>query len=417
MKPLSLWQKRSVTLCAALLLTLLILALAFRSEKLPSLLRADAPPKGGESVEVGKDRIEKSLLLDGELRAVGSRIIYATTSEEAKITYLPTEGSLVKAGDRLVELDSSTILDRIRDTEERIIAAENEIIKTRAQHESALRSMYVDLSKLWLAFEQAKVRATAPAELISRREHQENLLALEKSKSDYENMLTKIEQKKKEQSAELEVRNIERNKLEIQLDQARGNLDGMNIKAPADGMVIYGDHWAERRKLQIGDVVWGGFPLVRLPDLREMEILAQVNEVDGPRLAPGQRARIKLDSYPDTEIGGAVKSIAETAVKANWMAKAKVFHVVISLDNTVTEIMKPGMSAQIAVILSETAPQLLVPRSGVEFADGEAKVFRLEGEDVRAVAVTILHSDPLHYAVADNGALREGDRILKRARQ
>ncbi|MEW6212551.1 MAG: hypothetical protein AB1631_29770, partial [Acidobacteriota bacterium] len=186
MKPLSLWQKRSVTLCAALTLTLLVLALAFRSETIPNLLRADTAAKDSESFEVRRDKIEKSLLLDGELRAVGSRIIYATTSEEAKITYLPPEGSLVKAGDRLVELDSSTILDRIKDTEEKIIAAENEIIKTRAQHESALRSMYVDLSKLWLAFEQAKVRAAAPAELISRRENQENLLALEKSKTEYE---------------------------------------------------------------------------------------------------------------------------------------------------------------------------------------------------------------------------------------
>ncbi len=416
MKPLSLWQKRSVTLCAALVLTLLILALAFRSKTIPNMLRADTAAKDSESVVVRKDKIEKSLLLDGELRAVGSRIIYASTSEEAKITYLPPEGSIVKAGDRIVELDSGTILDRIKDTEEKIIAAENEIVKTRAQHESALRSMYVDLSKLWLAFEQAKVRATSPAELISRRENQENLLALEKSKTEYENMLTEIEQKKKEQAAELQVRNIERDKLKIQLDQARSNLDGMNIKAPSDGMVIYGDHWAERRKLQIGDVVWGGFAIVRLPDLREMEVLAQVNEVDGPRLTPGQRARIKLDSYPDTDIQGTVKSIAETAIKANWMAKAKVFNAVISLDKTVMEIMKPGMSAQITVILSETAPQLLVPRSSVEFADGEAKVLRLEGEDTRAVAVTILHSDPLYYAVADNGALKEGDRILKRTR-
>jgi hypothetical protein len=30
-----------------------------------------------------------------------------------------------------------------------------------------------------------------------------------------------------------------------------------------------------------------------------MEALAQVNEVDGPRLSTCSRAEIKLDSYPD----------------------------------------------------------------------------------------------------------------------
>jgi hypothetical protein len=40
---------------------------------------------------------------------------------------------------------------------------------------------------------------------------------------------------------------------------------------------------------------------------------------------------------------------------------------------------------------------------------------RLEGEkDRRAVAVTVLSADPVYYAVADDGALKEGDRILSR---
>src|SRR5207253_471792 len=106
-------------------------------------------------------------------------------------------------------------------------------------------------------------------------------------KTEYENQLSKIEQKKKEQAAELQVKTIEKSKLEVQLNQAKGNLSGMNLKAPADGMVIYVDHWNERRKLQVGDVVWGGMPIVRLPDLSEMEVLAQVNEVDGPKLSVG----------------------------------------------------------------------------------------------------------------------------------
>jgi multidrug resistance efflux pump len=366
------------------------------------------------AVEVKRGSVKKILLLDGELRAVRSRTIYGGSSwEDVKIVYMPPEGTVVKAGDLVVELDSTNVLNRIKDTDERIVAAENEIVRVSSQHESALRDLEVELSKLWLAYEQAKLKAKVPNEVVSRREFQEAQLALEKAKTEYENHLNKIEQKKKEQAAELQVKIIEKEKLKVQLDRARSVLDGMRIKAPTDGMVLYNDHWNERRKLQIGDLVWPGWPVVQLPDLTEMEVLAQVNEVDGPRLSIGARAEVKLDSYPDKVITGEIKDISQTAIKANRMAKAKIFRVTISLDQTLMEIMKPGMSALVSVTISETQPNLLVPRSTVKFDGESAKVTRIEGVDARReVAVTILAVDGLNYLVAGNGALKEGDRIL-----
>jgi RND family efflux transporter MFP subunit len=410
---------------AFVLLVLLVAAVLFRSTVTGRLTSASAEPQAAQAgaanvptVEVRRGKVQKTLLLDGQLRAVRSRAIFANTSDEAKITYLPPEGSMVKAGDRLVELDSETILNKIKDSEERIAAAENEIARVKATQEAALHQMQVQLSQLWLEYEKAKLKARVPADVVPRREYQENQLALEKANTEYDNQITKIEQRKKEQQAELQVKIIEKEKLQVQLNQAKNNLDGMNIKAPADGMVIYSDHWdwSERRKIQIGDVVWGGFPIVTLPDLQEMEVVTQVSEVDGPKLSIGQKARIVLDSSPQAEISGTVKEISQTAVRAGWMAKAKIFAVVISMDKTVTEIMKPGMSAQVSIIVAEHSSQLLVPRAAVQFDADSPTVTRLEAENQRRpIAVTILASDPIHYAVADNGALKEGDRIVSRS--
>ncbi len=365
--------------------------------------------------EVRQGQLKRALLLDGELRAVRSHAVFARTSEEAKITYLPPEGSIVKPGDRLVELDSGTLLEKIKDAEEKIIAADNEILKTRSTQEGSLREMEVELSRMWLTYEQARVKADVPQDLVARREYQENQLAKEKARTEYENQLSKIAEKKKEQAAELQVKIIEKQKLEIQLNKVKSNLEGMNIKAPSEGMVIYTDHWNERRKLQVGDVVWGGFPIVQLPDLRQMEVVAQVNEVDGPKISVGQRANIILDSFPSNEIPGSVREISQTAIKASWAAKAKIFVVVFVLDKTETGIMKPGMSAQITIPIADTQSGLLVPRSAVRFEGDSTAVLRIEGVKARRpVAVTILASDPYHYSVAENGALRRGDRILAR---
>lgn len=411
--------RRRLALAGSILLLLVLLAPLFvfrlRSQPLPFSLAAASEDANANvpTVIVQHDALKKTLLLDGELRAVRSRTIYANTNDDAKIVYLPPEGTVIKAGERIAELDSSSVLTKIKDTEERIIAAENEIVRTKAQHEAALRDLEVELSKLWLAHEQAKLKAKVPAEVLARREYQEGQLTLEKTRTEYDNQLNKIEQKKKEQAAELQVKTIEKEKMKVQLDRATSNLDGMRIKAPADGMVIYTEHWNERRKIQTGDVIWGGFPIVRLPDLTEMEVLAQVNEVDGPKLSIGSKAEIRLDSYPDTVITGEVKEISQTAIKASWMAKAKIFRVTISLDKTVTEIMKPGMSALVSVIVQETPAQLRLPRAAVKFDGDQAKVTRLEADHARReIAVTILASNGEHYLVADNGALKANDKIL-----
>jgi len=389
----------------------------FRLNPLANSFSSSNPstPNAAPTTTVNRGTMKNVLLLDGELRAVRSRMIYSSTPEDTKIVYLPPEGTVVKAGERIVELDAGTVLTKIKDNEEKIVAAESEIVRLQAQHEAALRDLEVELSKLWLAYEQAKLKAKVPAEVQARREYQEAQLNLEKSKTEYDNHLAKIEQKKKEQAAELQVKTIEKEKLDVQLNRAKGNLDGMRIKAPSDGMVIYNEHWNERRKIQVGDVVWGGWPIVRLPDLTEMEVLTLVNEVDGPKLSVGARAEIKLDSYPDTVISGAVKDISQTAVKAGWMSKAKIFRVVIGLDRTVTDVMKPGMSAQVSVITGETPAHLLIPRSAVKFENQTAIVTRPEANNAqRPIAVTILAADAINYAVADNGALKQGDRILIR---
>jgi len=412
-------RRAALVASACLLLALLtpVFISRFNSSSFSSLLissNGGANNADASTINVKRGSVKKILLLDGELRAVRSRTIYGGSSwEDVKIVYMPPEGTVIKAGDLVLELDSTNTLNKIKDTDEKIVAAENEIVRVRSQHESALRDLEVELSKLWLTYEQAKLEAKVPNEVVSRREFQDAQLALEKAKTEYENHMNKIEQKKKEQAAELQVKVIEKEKLKVQLDRARSDLDGMKIKAPTDGMVLYNDHWNERRKLQMGDLVWPGWPVEQLPDLTEMEVLAQVNEVDGPRLSIGARAEVKLDSYSDKAITGEIKDISQTAIKANRMGKAKIFRVTISLDKTLMEIMKPGMSALVSVTIGEAQPNLLVSRSTVKFDGESAKVTRIEKADARReVAVTILAADALNYLVADNGALKEGDRIL-----
>src|SRR5262245_33757214 len=183
----------------------------------PAIAGSVSMPVETESrtVEVRRGSITKKLIVSGELRAVRSHTIFAQTSDETKITYLPPEGTIVKAGDRLVELDSTTVLAKIKDTDEKIVAAENEMTKTQSTGESALRDMAIKLSQLWLPYEKAKVDARVPPGIEDRRSYQQKQLDLARTKAEYEAQLKKMEDKKKEQAAELEVKTIEKQKLKI----------------------------------------------------------------------------------------------------------------------------------------------------------------------------------------------------------
>src|SRR6185436_3633381 len=94
-----------------LLLLLALLVLFWRARQTPVLffLNATTPAAAAEanSVAVKRGDVRKLLLLDGELRAVRSRTVYANIPDEAKIVFLPPEGSVIKAGELLVELDST----------------------------------------------------------------------------------------------------------------------------------------------------------------------------------------------------------------------------------------------------------------------------------------------------------------------
>ena len=420
--PLLSVKKKVLWLSPLVILALLVpiilkTGVSFKPDKLlaslPPITKFTQPKPILETVNVETGTLEKKVLLDGDLQAVRARTLFSKASE-SKITYMPPEGTKVKTGDRLVEFDNSTVSNRILEIKQQIITAENQLVEIQSNHESGLRDLEASLSQYWLAFQQAKIDASVPINLVPRRDYQERQLLLEKTETEYNSHLAKIEKKKLEQQAELQAKNLEKEKLVVELQKLENELNELNLKAPTDGIVIYADHIFEPRKVQVGDVVWSGLPVINLPDLTELEILARVNEVDGPRLSIGQAAQVFLDSYPDIKINGKIKDISQTAAKAGTSRSdtTKIFKVIISLEKTLTDIMKPGMSAQVEVNLAENTPQILVPRSAVEFQNKQAQVFKQVGEELQPIAINILASDFRFYAIADNGKLKQGDKLV-----
>jgi membrane fusion protein, multidrug efflux system len=90
---------------------------------------------------------------------------------------------------------------------------------------------------------------------------------------------------------------------EAALEQAKLNLSYTEIHAPVDGKV-------GRRSVRVGAFVTPGAPVLAIVPLSHAYVVANFQENQITNMRPGERVRIKVDSFPGVVIHGRVDSLA-----------------------------------------------------------------------------------------------------------
>lgn len=143
------------------------------------------------------------------------------------------------------------------------------------------------------------------------------------------------------------------------------------IVAPMDGVVL-------RRDGEIGEIAEAGQILFRVGVPKPLQVVAEVNEEDIPRVALKQTVLFRTDAFPDRRLEGTVREITPMGD-----VNAKTYRIKAALPDDTP--LKPGMSVEANVITREKPNVLLVPSDAVQ---GEA-VFVIDGNHVRKRAVKI----------------------------
>jgi RND family efflux transporter MFP subunit len=349
------------------------------------LLSDDADtPKSAASISARVKSGEFRIIVSttGELRArkavqiQGPPNMQAAQVYQTRISSLVDEGTVVKAGDVVAELDRSAIAGKHQEVTLALQKAEAQY--TQAQLDSALslatareeiRSLELSLEEKRIAREQSKYEAPS----IRRQadiEHEKAERAFAQAKANY---ITKKQQsiaKMREVSSELE---RQRNQLSI-ISTA---MNGFTIRAPAPGMVIYDKEWNGKKKV-VGSQVSAWDPTVAtLPDLTQMESVTYVNEIDVRKIAVGQSAEITLDADPSKRLTGTVEAVANVG-EQRPNADAKVFEVKIKIASADTTL-RPGMTTANAILTSSLPKVLSVPLEAVASEDSIPYVFKKDG--------------------------------------
>lgn len=149
-----------------------------------------------------------------------------------------------------------------------------------------------------------------------------------------------------QERASTELRQIQ-GLLSVQMER----LDQYTITSPIDGVVLRKDGY-------VGEIVEPGQILFRVGVPKPLEVNAEVNEEDIPRVQVGQTVLFRTDAFPGRRIEGKVREITPMGDPV-----AKTYRIRVDLpDDTPLRI---GMSVEANVIVREKENALLVPADAV----------------------------------------------------
>ena len=147
---------------------------------------------------------------------------------------------------------------------------------------------------------------------------------------------------------------------QAQLARAQADLNNSVIRSPIDGVII-------KRTVDLGQTVAASFTTPTLfqiaRDLTKMQIDTSVSEADVGALKEGQAARFVVDAYPDKEFDARMRQFR---LAANVVQNVVTYNVVLDVDNQ-DELLKPGMTAQVRLLVGNRQQVLRIPTAALRF--------------------------------------------------
>ena len=182
-------------------------------------------------------------------------------------------------------------------------------------------------------------------------------------------------------------------------------------------MVVYASSTQQSRRGSSGVLIEPGATIryqqgiISLPDTSAMKVVVNVHEAAIEKVQQGMPAVIVVDAFPENLVPGRVTKVAVLADSAmGWLnPDLKTYRTDVTLDR-VWEGLKPGMSAQVEIVIAELDSVLSVPIQAVVIRGGSTVCFLLNGDEPLETPVEIGQSGESFVEI--RSGLKVGDVVL-----
>ena len=246
------------------------------------------------------DSVESTVTATGEIQPVTKVEVGTQVSGKVEKLYVDYNSHVTK-GQLLAELDRSTLLERINQSEANLASAQSTLTQAKQSYDR-IKALYQQGA-----------------------ETQENM---EVAENQYNQAKSQLEVAK------------------TTLRSAQVDLSYATITSPIDGIVL-------SKSVEQGQTVASSFNTPTIftiaQDLTQMQVEANVDEADIGRVAEGQKVTFTVDAYPDDVFTGTVRQKRlEPTVTNNVVTYA----VIIDAPNPDEKLM-PGMTASVNIIVDK----------------------------------------------------------------
>lgn len=313
-----------------------------------------------DTAKVELANIKNSVTATGSVEPVTSVTVGTQVSGIISRLYVDYN-TVVKKGQIIAELDKTNLISELNTAKANLSSAQSSL-----NYESANYKRYATLFKKGL---------------VSADEYESAKLNFEKAKDQVA------------QSREM-------------VQKAQTNLSYAIITSPIDGVVI-------SKSVEEGQTVAASYATPELftiaKDLKDMQVVANVDEADIGDVKEGERVSFTVDAYPNDTFEGVVKQVRQEATTTNNVV---TYEVVISAPNSELKL-KPGLTANVTIYTAERQNVLCVSTKALRFTPtqdlikgckivdckGKNKVWTREGNTFKAHAVQIGMSDGIHTEI------------------
>ena len=379
----------------------------------------------------------------GTLESSENTEIKCKVRGESTVIWVIEGGTEVKPGDELVRLDTLAIEDAISERTKYAHLTRSGAERSRAdversrlaipeylegRYRTELMTMQKDLaigeSNLRTARNMLDhAKKMAERGYVSELEVEEQTFAVTQAELNVEFTNTQIDVLKeftKEMELETLRGNLKAAEASLAAEEERAKQDAARrdlaleefeyciVKAEKPGMVIYPSaaRWKNAPEIEEGATVRKDQVLLLMPDLSKMQVKVGIHESIVKRIMPGLAARVTL---PDKTLDGKVSSVASVTRPAGWWTGNVVkYDTIVELPSL--EGLKPGMTAEVEVIIDRHEDVLTVPAAAVvETAEGDfCWVKTADGAERRSLEL----GDTDDSFIVVEAGLKEGDEVV-----
>ena len=337
-------------------------------------LRAAAPA----SISSRTLDAEPNLLMDDSYMAIRDKLDFTQYADINMLEDGEAKQQLRSLQDDLQVAQEELLLSQDRIAGQRRLESRGFITPTELEAEE------LNLNKANNKMEQEETSLKLYIQYTFPKDAEEKLSDYENAVMSYqrqvkENIAEKAQEAARYSSAERKF-NLER----VKLADVNEQIDLATIIAQRPGLVVYGaaDQNSMRFRsnsqeaIQEGATVRERQSILTIPDMREMAVKVNIHESAVQRVAVGQLVKVSVDAFPDEQLTGVVIKVAVVADSANSFMNPdlKVYPTTIKIDGT-HDWLRPGMSAEIDILVRSLEDVVYVPIQAVTYFDDERVVY------------------------------------------